>query len=126
MGAVVSWGSQEESGEDEAACWAGRSLLSVIATEMYRRLGYSAALDTCFCLLLTLSSPPPPTPVLTSLSLGQADTRLLAHPHTPLCRGAFGFRPFVHTVPTWKALGPFSRPASFFQNRIYSLGCLGS
>ena len=45
MGAVVSWGSEEESGEDEAACWAGGSLLSVIPTETYRRLGYSAVLD---------------------------------------------------------------------------------
>ena len=123
MGAMVSWGSQEESGEAEAACWPVGSLLSVTPAKTVQEAGLfspaKAGLDQPLRLFLTAFSPPPPTPALTSLSLGQAATGFLVHPHTPRCHGAFAFRPFAHTLPTWKALGLFSRPTSSFFSKTY-------
>ena len=62
---MVSWGSQEESGEAEAACWPVGSLLLVTPAKTYRRLGYSAPrkLDwtRCFaCFSLPFLHPLPP------------------------------------------------------------------
>lgn len=124
MGAVVSWGSQEER-EDEAACWAGRSLLSVIALK--RTGGWVIQLHWTPIFYLRFSRsllhllPPRSLPVS-----GSGSYSSLSPPtYTPL-PWRFWLPGLLYTLfPPGRPLVRFPDQL-LFQNRIYSLGCLGS
>ena len=128
---MVSWGSQEESGEAEAACWPVGSLLSVTPAKTVQEAGLfspaKAGLDQPLRLFLTAFSPPPPTPALTSLSLGQAATGFLVHPHTPPLPRCFCLQAFCthssHLEGSWSVFQ--TNFLFFFKNVSIYLAALG-
>ena len=120
---------QEESKKDEAAYWPDKSLPSVTTATMTQRLGHSAGrkLDRTDCTL----PPAPPRhlffPAHADLPFsGSFSHQSLGSPHIPIRHDTFTFRPFAHSVPAWKALGPFPGP-SVISHLILNIGItLGS